>query len=494
MSGQGAALLAAYEALPGAYDEFVSEEGATREEVAGVVRLLSKLGDRELRKRQRMAERVFFRHGVTFSLGGDDESIERIFPFDVLPRVIPAAEWERVEEGLLQRVRALDTFLADVYGPGRILAEGRIPEEIVRGSRGYLRQVVGIAPPGGVHIHVAGVDLIRDGNGTFTVLEDNLRVPSGVSYLLENRAVMKRVHPHAFGEARVRAVDDYPLRLRDALLSLAPSDGAPGLVLLTPGPFNAAFFEHAFLARRMGCELVQGADLFVERDCVYLRTTGGPVRVHAIYRRIDDAFLDPEVFLEDSMLGIPGLMRAYAAGNVTLANAPGNGVADDKAIYPFVPEMIRYYLGEDPILPQVETFLCAREDDLAYVLDNLDRLVVKAVDAAGGYGMLMGPDASRAERGRFAERIRANPRGYIAQPRVELSTCPTWVRGGLAPRRVDLRPYVVTGASPYVVPGGLTRVALRKGSYVVNSSQGGGSKDTWVLADERSRSRQGERR
>jgi uncharacterized circularly permuted ATP-grasp superfamily protein len=340
----------------------------------------------------------------------------------------------------------------------------------------------GVTPPGGVYVHVAGIDLIRRSDGTFVVLEDNLRTPSGVSYVLENRTVMKRVHPQAFRSTPVQPVDEYPARLREAMESVAP-DGVdrPRTVVLTPGPYNSAYFEHCFLARRMGCELVQGTDLFVHNEKVYVRTTRGPARVHVIYRRLDDAFLDPDAFRADSMLGVPGLVRAYRAGNVTLANAIGNGAADDKAIYPFVPDMIRFYLAEEPILPQVDTYVCARPDDLAHVLDNLGELVVKSVDEAGGYGMLMGPQASRRERAQFALQIRQRPRGFIAQPLVQLSTCPTLVGRDVRPRRVDLRPYIVTGRSTWILPGGLTRVALRKGSYVVNSSQGGGSKDTWVL-------------
>jgi uncharacterized circularly permuted ATP-grasp superfamily protein len=326
------------------------------------------------------------------------------------------------------------------------------------------------------------VDLIRDDEGEFLVLEDNLRTPSGVSYVLENRAVMKRVYPRIFQQARPRPVDDYPMRLKEALAGLAPrSDEGPRIVILTPGPFNSAYFEHSFLARRMGCELVQGEDLVVWDDRVWVRTTRGAQQVDVIYRRIDDAFLDPEVFRKDSLLGVPGLMRAYARGNVTLANGVGNGVADDKAVYPYVPDIVRFYLDEDPILGQVDTYVCSRSEERDHVLKNLDSLVVKAVDGAGGYGMLVGPQASKKERAAFAEKIRKEPRRYIAQPRIELSTCPTWTGSRMEPRRVDLRPYVVTGKSTWVLPGGLTRVALRKGSYVVNSSQGGGSKDTWVV-------------
>jgi uncharacterized circularly permuted ATP-grasp superfamily protein len=478
-------LFAGYRPLPGAADEMFGAEGLPREEAAWVISLLDQMGVTEFRSRKRLAEMLFQGLGVTFAVYADGQGSERVFPFDPIPRTISSTDWERVERGLVQRITALNSFLTDLYGPQRILAAGRIPREVVEGSRGYLKVLRGVRPPSGVHIHVAGIDLIRGPDGALTVLEDNLRTPSGVSYVLENRQVMKKVFPQIFQRGAVRAVDEYPLRLRQALDSVSPEDSiSPRMVVLTPGQYNSAYFEHCFLARRMGCPLVQGSDLFVEDDVVYMRTTHGPSRVHVIYRRIDDAFLDPEVFRADSMLGVPGLIRAYAAGNVTLANAPGNGAADDKAVYPFVPEMIKFYLAEDPILPQVETFLCDRDSHRDHVLANLSSLVVKAVDEAGGYGMLMGPRASRRQLAEFADLIRSNPRRYIAQPLVELSTCPTMVGRQVQPRRVDLRPFIVTGRSPWVLPGGLTRVALRQGSYVVNSSQGGGSKDTWVLAPE----------
>jgi uncharacterized circularly permuted ATP-grasp superfamily protein len=372
-----------------------------------------------------------------------------------------------------------------VYGEQRILAEGKIPRDLVLGAKHYLPNLRGIKPPGGVRVHLSGIDLIRDPAGTYRVLEDNLRTPSGVSYVLENRLVSKRVLPRAFEAARVRRVDHYPARLAETLRSVSPErPDASTVVLLTPGPYNSAYFEHSFLARTMGIELVEAADLAVEDDKVWLRTTVGPRRVHVIYRRTDEAFLDPEVFRKDSLIGVPGLMRAWAKGNVALANAPGNGVADDKAVYAFVPEMIRFYLSQEPLLAQVPTWLCLRDDDRAYVLEHLHELVVKAVDEAGGYGMLMGPQSTAAEREDFARRIRAEPRRYIAQGRVELSTCPTWDKASntVVPRRIDFRPYLLFAKSgPWVLPGGLTRVALVEGSYVVNSSQGGGSKDTWVL-------------
>ncbi len=476
-------LLRGYTPLEGTYDEAVAHDGTIRPEVRAIVEALDRLPRAEFQRRRRLAEETLLRHGVTFSVySGSDDGVERVFPFDLSPRILTAAEWAETERGLEQRIRALNLFLDDLYGDQRVLREGIVPRELVHASTGFLPEVMGIRPRGGVRIQIAGIDLIRDADGTFLVLEDNVRTPSGVSYVLENRAVMKRVFPRIFEEAHPRGVDDYPLRLKHALAELAPgTEGPPRTVILTPGPFNSAYFEHSFLARRMGCELVEGQDLFVWDDRVWVRTTRGPQPVDVVYRRIDDAYLDPEVFRKDSVLGVPGLMRAYARGNVTLANAVGNGVADDKAIYPFVPELIRFYLSEDPLLEQVPTWICARPKECGHVLANLSSLVVKAVDGAGGYGMLIGPQASKKDLATFAERIRANPRGYIAQPRVELSTCPTWRGTRMEPRRVDLRPYIVTGNSTWVLPGGLTRVALRKGSYVVNSSQGGGSKDTWVL-------------
>jgi len=475
-------LFGAYQPLDGVPDEIFAAPGGARSAAAPLVELLDGLGRHELRQRKRLADAAFLSSGITFSVYSESVGTERIFPFDLIPRPIGAAEWQRVERGLAQRIRALNAFLSDVYCEERILSEGTVPRALVKSAQGYLPQLRGVRPPGGVYIHVAGIDLIRGSDDELVVLEDNIRVPSGVSYVLENRAVMKRVYPRVFHEAGVRSVEEYPSRLREALASVAPvPSDRPRIVVLTPGPLNSAYFEHSFLARRMGCELVQPLDLFVERDRVFVRTTRGPQPVDVIYRRIDDAFLDPLAFRPDSLLGVPGLARAYARGNVTLANALGNGVGDDKAIYAYVPEMIRFYLSEEPILGQVSTYLCERDDDCRYVLDNLQELVVKSVDGAGGYGMLMGPQASRAELSAFRERIRSQPRKYIAQPLVELSTCPTWTGRGIAPRRVDLRPYIVTGRSTWILPGGLTRVALRAGSYVVNSSQGGGSKDTWVL-------------
>jgi uncharacterized circularly permuted ATP-grasp superfamily protein len=477
-------LLAGYQALPGTYDElFVGD--AAREGFGRMVSLLDAQDAAGFARSQQLAEVALLNQGVTFSVYADDRGTEKIFPFCLMPRPVSAKDFAHLDRGLRQRLTALGLFLDDVYGDQRIFAEKRIPAELVLAAGGYRANLRGVRPPGGVHI--AGIDLIRDPAGTWRILEDNLRTPSGVSYVIENRVISKRIFPRVLDQARVHRVDHYPSKLAETLRSVSPApNGDTCAVVLTPGPYNSAYFEHSFLARTMGLELVEAPDLFVDGDKVFVRTTRGPRRVDVIYRRTDEAFLDPEVFRADSVLGVPGLMRAYAAGNVALANAPGNGVADDKAVYPFVPEMIRFYLSEEPILDQVDTFVCLRDDDRKYVLGNLDKLVVKAVDEAGGYGMLMGPQSTANERDEFRRRIEAEPRRYIAQHRIELSTCPTWVgeRARVEPRRVDLRPYVLTGANgPWVLPGGLTRVALVEGSYVVNSSQGGGSKDTWVMRE-----------
>ncbi len=473
-----------YQPLPGAFDEIVTADGP-RPAFRRVLEQLDRMTTDELARHQQLAELALLNQGVTFSVYADNRGTEQIFPFCAVPRLVSAADFAHLERGLAQRLRALGAFLDDIYDGQRILAAGVIPADMVLGATTYRPTLRGVRPPGGVRIHIAGVDLIRDPEGTWRVLEDNLRTPSGVSYVIENRVISKRIFPRAFDRARVHRVDHYPTRLAETLRSVSPVAGDDvTAVVLTPGPYNSAYFEHSFLARTMGLELVQAPDLFVDGDIVYVRTTRGPRRVHVIYRRTDEDFLDPDAFRPDSVLGVRGLMRAYAAGNVALANAPGNGVADDKAVYPFVPDMIRFYLGEEPALAQVPTFVCARDDDRRYVLDHLPELVVKAVDEAGGYGMLMGPQASAAELSEFRTRVAAEPRRYIAQHRVELSTCPTWIgeRRRLEPRRVDLRPYVLTSREgPWVLPGGLTRVALVEGSYVVNSSQGGGSKDTWVL-------------
>ncbi len=471
-----------YRPLPRTFDEFFAADGSPRPEAEQLVALLNQLGPSEYATRQRIADSTFLRSGITFSVYSDQRGSERIFPFDLIPRVVPGNEWQRVSRGLEQRIRALNAFLTDVYSEQRILAEKVIPSELVLEAKGYLPKLRGIRPPGGVYVHIAGIDLIRGPDGRFLVLEDNARTPSGVSYVLENRMVMKKVLPRIFAESHVSGVEQYPIRLRKALASVGPApDDEDGTVVLTPGPYNSAYFEHSFLARKMGVPLVEGSDLFVDDERVYAKTTLGRRRVDVIYRRLDDPFLDPDTFNPDSVLGVRGLVQAYAKGNVALANAIGNGVADDKAIYPFVPDMIKFYLSEEPLLDQVETYVCARESDLSYVLEHIDQLVIKAVNEAGGYGMLIGPQATRAQCEEFRRRILAQPRNYIAQPRIELSTCPTWVDGQIGPRRVDLRPYLVTGRDTWVLPGGLTRVALVEGSYVVNSSQGGGSKDTWVI-------------
>lgn len=473
-----------YEPLPGTYDELIDQHGQPRVHAAGALGVLSKLSREDFARYQSLAELSLYNQGVTFSVYSDQRGTEKIFPICLVPRVIEGKEWERVEKGLAQRIAALSAFLDDMYGEQRILRSGLVEPDLILGAKSFLPKLRGLQPPGGVRIHIAGIDLIRSPDGVFRVLEDNVRTPSGVSYVLENRLVTKRIFQSAMERSSVRPVEQYPSQLAETLRAVSPvgPDDARAVVL-TPGSFNSAYFEHTFLARTMGVELVESSDLFVEDDRVFVRTTHGPKRVHVIYRRVDDAYLDPEFFRPDSLLGVPGLMRAYAAGQVAIVNAPGNGVADDKAVYPFVPDMIRYYLGEEPTLAQVDTFICAREPDRSYVLEHLPELVVKAVDEAGGYGMLMGPQSTAAQREEFRKRIEAEPRKYIAQHRIELSSCPTWdpAKRVVAPRRVDLRPFILTRPNgSWVLPGGLTRVALVEGSYVVNSSQGGGSKDTWV--------------
>jgi uncharacterized circularly permuted ATP-grasp superfamily protein len=433
-------------------------------------------------RRRAEADSLFHRVGITFAVYGEDEGTERLIPFDVVPRVMADDEWRFLEAGLKQRVRALNAFLHDVYHGQDILKAGVIPAEVILCNTQYRPEMQDIDVPGGIYAHIAGVDVVRDGAGTFRVLEDNLRVPSGVSYMLENRKVMMRLFPELFAAHRIAPVEHYPDVLLENLRSVAPIGvKEPVVALMTPGAHNSAYFEHAFLAQQMGIELVEGQDLFVRDDSVYMRTTMGPRRVDVIYRRIDDDFLDPLAFRPDSMLGVPGLLAAYRAGRVTIANAIGTGIADDKSIYPYVPDMVRFYLGEEPSLQNVETYILRKPEDLAYTLAHLPELVVKEVHGAGGYGMLIGPTSSRAEIEEFRLRILANPSNYIAQPTLALSTCPTFVEQGIAPRHIDLRPYVLSGRDITIVPGGLTRVALREGSLVVNSSQGGGTKDTWVL-------------
>ncbi|WP_426957937.1 circularly permuted type 2 ATP-grasp protein [Muricoccus radiodurans] len=468
-----------------AFDE-MGDGTNIRAPYAGVAQALASAGRDALEAKRREAEVLFRRIGVTFAVYTEGGDPERLIPFDVVPRILSRQEWERLRAGLEQRTRALNAFLGDIYGPRRILAEGLVPADLVLKNEGYRAIMEGFTPPGGVYTVISGTDLVRTGPDEFFVLEDNCRVPSGVSYMIENREAMLRLLPQLCAAHRIAPVSQYPEELLETLKSLAPPacTGEPTIAVLTPGPFNSAYYEHSFLADEMGVELVEGADLFVRDDTVFMRTTAGPRRVDVIYRRVDDEFLDPEVFRPDSMLGVPGLMRAYKAGRVTLANAPGAGVADDKAVYPFVPAMIRFYLGEEPILQNVPTYDCGRPEDRDHVLANLDKLVVKLARGSGGYGMLVGPHATPEQRATFAERIRANPDDYIAQPTLALSTVPTLSDTGLAPRHVDLRPFILFGQEVRIVPGGLTRVALREGSLVVNSSQGGGTKDTWVLEED----------
>lgn len=471
----------------GFYDEMFDPEGRPRPHARLLLETVESLSDGHLLRYQHAAERLLLQMGITFNVYGDAAGAERIFPFDLIPRIVPAAEWDHLERGLKQRVHALNAFIDDIYHDQRILKDGIIPAEVVLSAASYRRQCHGLNPTWGVWCHITGTDLVRDRDGVYYVLEDNLRVPSGVSYVLENREVLKRIFPAVFEGLSVRPVGEYPGRLLETLESIVPHTAAPGaagprVVLLTPGIYNSAYFEHSFLAQQMGVQLVEGRDLVVEGGNVFMRTTTGLERVHVIYRRIDDDFLDPDAFRPDSLLGVPGLMSAYRAGRVALANAPGNGVADDKVIYGYVPDMIRYYEGADPILPNVPTYLCWRDSDRAYVLEHLDQLVVKAANESGGYGMLVGPHSTTQQQAEFAAKIRAQPRNFIAQPTLALSRVPTIVDDHFEGRHVDLRPYVLNGKEIYVVPGGLTRVAMKKGSLVVNSSQGGGSKDTWVLA------------
>jgi uncharacterized circularly permuted ATP-grasp superfamily protein len=466
----------------GFYDEMFDERAQPRPYTRLLLETVESLSDGQLIVHKHAAERLLLQMGITFNVYGDSAGTERIFPFDLIPRIVPADEWSLIERGLQQRVRALNAFIDDIYHDQKILKDGTIPAEVILSAASYRKQCHGLNPPRRVWCHITGTDLVRDRDGQYYVLEDNLRVPSGVSYVLENREVLKRIFPRVFEGLAVRPVNEYPSRLLETLESISPQGGSPTVVLLTPGIYNSAYFEHSFLAQQMGVQLVEGRDLVVDNRGVFMRTTKGLERVDVIYRRIDDDFLDPEEFRADSLLGVPGLMAAYRAGKVALANAPGNGVADDKVIYAYVPEMIRYYEGTDPILPNVPTYLCWRDTDRKYVLEHLDQLVVKAANESGGYGMLVGPHATAEQRAEFAKRIEAQPRNYIAQPTLALSRVPTIVDDHFEGRHVDLRPYVLCGKDIYVAPGGLTRVAMKKGSLVVNSSQGGGSKDTWVLA------------
>jgi len=469
--------------LDAAYDEMFAEAALPRPEYLPLFKRLLDLEDDELRERQQTADIAFLNQGITFTVYGSGDGTERIFPYDLLPRIISSADWEILERGLKQRITALNLFLKDIYHEGKILRDGIVPRELVYSCKHYRREMRGLRVRRDIYISVVGTDLVRLNDGRFAVLEDNLRVPSGVSYMLANRQVMKRVFPGLFGSYDVRPIDHYGQALLSTLRALAPASRPdPTIALLTPGVFNSAYYEHTFLARQMGIELVEGRDLLVHNNIVYMRTTGGLRRVDVIYRRVDDDFLDPLAFRPDSMLGVPGLFNAYRAGNVALANAIGTGVADDKALYAYVPAVIRYYLDEEPILQNVETFLLSDPAQKSHVLENLDKLVVKAVGESGGYGMLIGPHSTAAERQEFRERILADPRNYIAQPTLALSRAPCFIDGQVEPRHVDLRPYILNGDGITIIPGGLTRVALKRGSLVVNSSQGGGSKDTWVLS------------
>ena len=466
-----------------AYDEAFDRTAAPRQHYRALVSTLESFTLPEIDRRERLQKIALVDQGITFTVYGEKDGIERIFPFDFVPRIIPAREWERIEAGLVQRVTALNLFIADVYQDQRCLKDRIIPAELVLSRREYKRELLRLMPPRQIYTHVVGTDIIRNDKGEYLVLEDNCRTPSGVSYVLENRNLLQRVFPEFFTRYPVRPIRDYPRQLLDALLWAAPrASESPVVVVLTPGIHNSAYFEHSFLAREMGVFLVQGRDLIVEDSAVYMRTTGGRQRVDVIYRRIDEDFLDPLAFRRDSLLGVPGLVNVYRQGNVAIANAPGAGVADDKAVYAYMPALIKYYLDQEPLLGQVSTYVGLRKDDFAYIRDNLARLVVKATGESGGYNMLMGPFASRKEIDAYAAQMRKAPGHYIAQPLIELSSHPTWVDGRFEPRRIDLRPFILYGETVRVLPGGLTRVALRAGSYVVNSSQGGGSKDTWVLA------------
>ena len=470
-----------------AFDEMVAQSGRVRPGAGKLAQTLARMSKEELETRRGALELAIKEMGITFTVYSEEEgSIDRSWPLDLIPRIIRKREWDQVERGLVQRVRALNLFIDDLYHDQRCITDGVFPVAMLENSANFRPQCMGVSPPLGVWAHICGTDLVRDRDGTMYVLEDNLRVPSGVSYVLENRAVMKRVLPELFEDYAIQPVDDYPSQLYAMLAALSPRPAArPEVVVLTPGIYNSAYFEHSYLAQQMGCELVEGSDLFVDDDdCVYMHTTNGLARVDVIYRRIDDLFLDPEAFDAGSMLGVPGLMRAWKAGNVGLANAPGAGVADDKAVYTYVPDLIRYYLSEAPLLPNVPSYVCERKEDREYVLDHLDELVVKPANESGGYGMLIGPRASKKERGEFEKLIRRSPRNYIAQPTLALSTVPSLIGTDAEPRHVDLRPFILSSDRHHVTMGGLTRVAMRKGSLVVNSSQGGGSKDTWIIDED----------
>lgn len=464
------------------YDELIDADGKPRPAARLLIDKIESLPAGDLAMRQKAAEALLLRMGITFNVYGRDEGTEKIFPFDIIPRIVSGEDWVQIETGLKQRIFALNEFIQDIYNEKKIIKDKVVPEELILTSRTYRRECEGFTPPRAIWCHVTGTDLVRDHNGQFFVLEDNLRCPSGVSYVLENRQVLKRTFPQVFAASRVRPVDDYPSKLLEVLEYLAPEHvESPVIGVLTPGIYNSAYFEHSFLSQQMGVELVEGQDLVVSDGFVHMLTTKGLKRVDVLYRRIDDDFIDPLVFRADSLLGVKGLIGVYKAGRIAMANAPGTGIADDKVIYAYVPEIVKYYTGEEPILANVPTYICGDKADRAYVLEHLDELVVKAANESGGYGMLVGPHATQAERKAFAEKIKAEPRNYMAQPTISLSRVPTIVDDHIEGRHVDLRPYVLFGKEIYVQPGGLTRVALTKGSLVVNSSQGGGSKDTWVL-------------
>ncbi len=471
--------------LTDAFDELIAAGGRARPATGRLVKHLERLGGAELMLRAKAAEQAIRTMGITFTVYSEGTNIDRLWPFDIIPRIVRAAEWRRVSAGLEQRLRALNHFIDDVYHRQLIFRDKQIPAELILSAGNFREACVGMRPKHGVWAHICGSDLVRDKDGQIYVLEDNLRVPSGVSYMLENRRLTKRVLPELFESYEIAPIGEYPTKLFDTLASLAPREqDKPEIVVLTPGVYNSAYFEHAFLAQHMGAELVEGSDLVVDSDdCVYMRTIQGLVRVDVIYRRIDELFLDPECFHPDSVLGVPGLMRAWRRGNVAIANSPGCGVADDKVVYAYVPSMIRYYLQEDPLIPNVPTYLCFDPAQREYVLRNLEHLVVKPANESGGYGLMIGPTASRRTRAQFTELIKANPRNYVAQPVLALSTAPTLLGSEILPCHIDLRPFSLQGAASYVTPGGLSRVAMRRGSLVVNSSQGGGSKDTWVMED-----------
>ncbi|MCR5261594.1 MAG: circularly permuted type 2 ATP-grasp protein [Candidatus Gastranaerophilales bacterium] len=476
----------------GFYDELFFENGEPRPCAEPLIETINELPDGELQRRQKTAEASFMDTGITFAVYGNKDGSEKIIPFDVIPRIVDAKTWENLEKGLKQRTHALNCFLNDIYGEQKILRDKVVPDTLVNTCTAFRKECMGLVPPRKIWAHITGTDLVRDKDGTFYVLEDNMRCPSGVSYVLQNRRILKQTFPKVFSKCAIRPVDEYPAKLRAMLEYLASNTDNPKAVVLTPGVYNSAYFEHSFLSQQMGIELVSGSDLIVIDKKVYEKTTQGLVQVHVIYRRIDDEFLDPLTFRKDSLLGVPGLFEAYKAGNVALANAPGCGAADDKAIYTYVPDIIKYYLGEENIIPNVPTFVCEDPVKRNHVLSNLDKMVVKAVSESGGYGMLVGPHATEKEREEFKEKIKANPRNYIAQPMISLSRVPSITENGFEGRHVDLRPYIVQGEDIYVIPGGLTRVALKKGSVVVNSSQGGGGKDTWVIAPDKGAPEQGQ--